>query len=162
MYSGIVVPCMEHVVSRSVFDNVSEHILIVDVEDYTVVNENRALLEALKLKQEEVVGRPCYEVTHHRSTVCTALDDVCPISEMLRTGKPVTAKHTHYDRDGNAFYVEVSTSPIKDKNGKITHAIHIVKDITETKIEQKMLSTILRTALDGFWITDMQGCLLER
>ena len=152
---------MERAVSQSVFDNVSEQILIINVEDYKVVDANRALLEALKLKKEDVVGKTCYEVTHQRSTVCVAPYDVCPISEMLKTGKPVSVEHTHYDKDDNPFYVEVSASPIKDKAGKITHAIHISKNITKTKMEQKKLRTILRTVMDGFWITDMQGRLLE-
>ena len=152
---------MELALSKVVLDSVPDAVMVINVEDYTVVDANRALLEALKLTKEEVVGKTCFEVIHGRSVLCAAPDDVCPICEMLKTGKPMTVEHTHYDKDGKAFYVEVSASPIKDKNGKITHAIHIVKDITETKIEQKRQSTILRTALDGFWITDMQGRLLE-
>jgi PAS domain S-box-containing protein len=58
---------------------------------------------------------------------------------MLRTEKSVTAEHTHYDKNCNPFYVEVTATPLKDENGKITHAIHIAKNITERKqLEQEI------------------------
>lgn len=126
-------------VTRSIFDSVSEEILIISVEDFTIVDANRALLEKVKLKHEDVIGKTCYSVTHHKSIMCTAPNDICPIREMLNTGKPVTVEHTHYDSDGIPFYVEVSASPVKDKKGKITHAVHISRDISDRKRLEKDL-----------------------
>ena len=40
--------------------------MVVNVEDYTVVDANRALLDYVELKREEVVGKPCFMVTHGR------------------------------------------------------------------------------------------------
>jgi PAS domain S-box-containing protein len=126
-------------VSKLVFDSVSDGIMVINVEDYVVVDANRALLEALKLKAEEAIGRTCFAVTHGRSTPCAAPDVVCPIREMLRTGQPVKVEHAHYDEEGNKFYVQVSATPIRDREGKITQAIHISIEITERKkIEEEL------------------------
>lgn len=108
---------MESFASRAILDNLSEQIIVINTKNYVIVDVNRALLEALKLKRDEVVGKTCYEITHKRSTRCEAPYDTCPISEMLKTGKTITAEHTHYDANCNPFYVEVSASPIKDENG---------------------------------------------
>jgi PAS domain S-box-containing protein len=112
---------------------------VIKLDDYTIIDANKSLLDALKASRSEVIGRTCYEVTHHRKMRCGRPHDICPISEMLRTGKSVTAEHTHYDKNCKPYYVEVSATPMKDENGKITHAIHIAKDITERKrLEQEI------------------------
>ena len=102
---------MKPTVSRSVFDNVSEEILIINVEDYTVVDVNRVFLEQVKMTKQEVIGKTCYEVTHNRSVPCAPPNDACPISEMLRTRHPIKVEHTHFDKDGNRFHVEIYASP---------------------------------------------------
>ena len=84
---------MELALSKVLLDSVSDAVIVLNVEDYTIVDANRALLEALKLTKEEVVGKTCFEVTHGRSEPCATPDDVCPISKMLKTGKPVTVEH---------------------------------------------------------------------
>lgn len=66
-----------------------------------------------------MVGKTCYEVTHHRSTPCSPPHDVCPIREMLMTGEPNVIEHTHFDKEGSSFYVEVSASPVKNDMGQI-------------------------------------------
>ncbi len=154
---------MELAISRSVLDNVPEEILIIDVENYTIIDVNKALLEALKLSREEVVGKTCYAVTHRRSSVCVAPDDICPISEMLRTGKPVSVEHTHFSRDGSPVYVQVSASPIKDKTGKITHAVHMAQDITERKrLELDLLRFKLGVERSGnvVFLTETDGRII--
>jgi len=39
----------------------------------------------------------------------------------------------HYRADGEKIYVEVSTSPVKDENGKVVQVVHVSRDITERK-----------------------------
>lgn len=42
-------------------------------------------------------------------------------------------EHTHFDKEGSPFYVEVSASPVKNDMGQIIQTIHIARDITERK-----------------------------
>ena len=143
--------------SKVVLDSVPDAVIVINVEDYTILDANRALLEALKLTKEEVVGKTCFEVVHGRSVLCAAPDDVCPIQEMLKTGKPVTVEHTHYDKDGTPIYVEVSVSPIRDSEGKITQAAHISRDITKRrqaeqalKVSEEKYRSLFTSMLNGF------------
>ena len=147
-------------VSKLVFDSVSDGIMVVNVEDYVVVEANRALLEALKLKAEEVIGRTCFAVTHGRSTPCADPNDVCPIREMLRNGQPVRVEHAHYDEEGNKFYVQVSATPIREGEGRITQAIHISIEITERKkIEEELWfrAELLDSTSDMVVLRDLSG-----
>jgi PAS domain S-box-containing protein len=131
---------MSSLISRTVFDSLSEQVIVIDVVNYTITDVNQALLKTLKLKREDVIGKTCYEITHRRETRCAPPHDICPIAEMLEKGRPITAEHLHFDAERKPFYVEVSAYPIKDKKGKITHAIHIAKDITERKEIQHKLN----------------------
>lgn len=86
-------------------ENVSNAILVINPRDYTIVMANRALLEGVKMKIEDVIGKTCYEVTHNRSTPCSPPNDICPIKVMMETGRSVDVEHIHYNREGNKFYV---------------------------------------------------------
>ncbi|MDP2900192.1 MAG: PAS domain-containing protein [Candidatus Bathyarchaeota archaeon] len=120
-------------VSSVVFDSISDGILVIDPDDYTVLTANRAVLEELRMEEAEVVGRPCYEVTHRFSSPCEPPDHTCPKREMLERGRSVTVEHTLYDVDGNPFWVEVSAHPVRDAEGNIVQVVHVTRDITERK-----------------------------
>ena len=118
---------------RFFLDSTSDVVMLINVDDYVVVDANNALLEQVKMTKQEVVGKTCFEATHGRSEPCATPDDVCPIRKMLKTGKPVTVEHTHFDKDGTPFYMEVYVSPVRDAEGKITQVLHICRDTTERK-----------------------------
>jgi PAS domain S-box-containing protein len=48
-----------------------------------------------------------------------------------------------------------------DSNGKIEGGFGTVQDITERKRSEEQYRTIVRTAMDGFWRTDIQGKILD-
>ncbi|MCL0064049.1 PAS domain S-box protein [Dehalococcoidia bacterium] len=69
----------------------------------------------------------------------THTNDICPLSETLRTGYHALAGHIHYDKDGRKIYVEVSTSPIRNEKGEIAQVIHIARNITKRKRAEEAL-----------------------
>lgn len=48
-----------------------------------------------------------------------------------------------------------------DSNAKVKGGFGTVQDITERKRSEEQYRTIVRTAMDGFWRTDMQGKILD-
>jgi PAS domain S-box-containing protein len=45
--------------------------MVIDL-DYRIIEVNRALLEMVGLKREDVVGKHCYEVSHHLENPCAS------------------------------------------------------------------------------------------
>jgi two-component system NtrC family sensor kinase len=135
--------------NKSVLDSISDILLVIDPNDYKIVGANEAALKRLKFRKEDLVGRFCYEVTHRILTPCKPPHDVCPIQELLKTGNSVAVEHTHFDKDNNRIYVEVSAHPIRNRAGKIILVTHIAKDITEKKQMQEELLKSERLATIG-------------
>ena len=136
--------------SRTVLNSMIDPICIVDVKDLRIVGVNSAFLHEFTVSEEEAIGKFCYEVTHGRSGLCTAPDDICPLSETMKTGQHASAEHVHLDHDGNKSYVEVSSSPIRDENDIIIQVVHIQRDITGRKnAEEQIRSLAYYDALTG-------------
>ncbi len=118
--------------SRTVINSMNDALSVIDVTNLRIVGVNPIFLKIYGLKEEDVIGKPCYKITYQRSQPCQPPDDICPLVETLKTGTPSTVEHVHY-RDGKKMYEEVSTSPITDESGKIIEVIHVARDITERK-----------------------------
>ncbi len=124
---------------ETVLNSMSDAISIIDVRDHTIVGVNNVFLKEVGLPEEEVLGKPCYRVTHHRSTPCVPPDDTCPLTEALATGRPATAEHVHYNDNGETVYVEITTSPIRAADGGIIQVVHVARDVTERRLTEKEL-----------------------
>jgi len=135
--------------NKSIIDSISDTLLVIDLSDFKIISTNQVALKQLNLQREEVVGRFCYEVTHHTSTPCKPPNDVCPIYELLKTGNSVSVEHTHFDKENNKIYVEVSAHPVRNHEGKTVLITHIAKDITERKLMQEKLLNSERLATVG-------------
>ena len=117
--------------AETVLNSMNDAISVIGANDFRIIDANSVFLEKYGMKKEEVIGKTCYEITHKRTEPCTPPDDICPLVETLNTGKHSTAEHVHYMKDGEKRYVEVSTSPMIDENGKVVNVIHVAKDITQ-------------------------------
>ena len=114
-----------------VIDSISDALIVIDPIDYTIIDANKAALEQLKSVKEELIGKTCYEATHHRLMPCASPQDACPMVEAIKTGKPSVMVHQHFDKNNKPIDVEVAVHPVKDKDGKIVQIIHISKEISE-------------------------------
>lgn len=113
---------------------------IIDAHNFTITRVNQAFLDQMGLREEEVLGRTCYEVTHNRTSPCRAPEDPCPLITTLDTGLTQVYEHVHYKKDGTPTYHEVGTSPIRDADGKIIQVLHVSRDVSERKkLEQQLL-----------------------
>lgn len=118
---------------ETILDSMNDALSIIDAKDFRIVNVNKVFLKQYCLKKHEVIGKTCYGITHHRPDPCGPPNDVCPLKDTLKTGKYASAEHVHYLPDGEKVFVEVSTSPIRDKGGNIVQVVHIARDITGQK-----------------------------
>lgn len=118
-------------------DLIEEDVMIFGL-DHKILNVNDSFLEKLGLKRSEVIGRYCYEITHHQNLPCSGEQHPCPLNTLLETGKPSSTTHIHLDKNLNERYFSISCYPLKEF-GQLIGAIEISKDITNDINMQKSL-----------------------
>jgi PAS domain S-box-containing protein len=114
-----------------------DEVMIIN-RDHTIADINRHLLNKLGLRREEVLGKRCYEITHHRDSPCSGDHHPCPLVQTLESGRPSQTTHVHLDKDNRELFYSISTYPVIEKN-EITGAIEIARDITRDINVQKTL-----------------------
>ncbi len=122
-----------HTFLKTVLDGLHDEVAVIDPHTFKIQDANLAFLSQYGMNRDAVIGKTCYEITHQRVDVCSPPHDICPLLETMNTGRFVTAEHTHFDKNGEKIYVEVSTSPIKDSDGTIKQIVHVSHNITERK-----------------------------
>ena len=131
---------------EKILENVEEEILLLD-RDFKILWANNKVLNKYRTSQVGVISDFCYKVTHRTDHVCRPPYDICPVEEVVRTGKPTTVLHTHFDREGNKIYAEVSGYPVT-VDGQITEFIHISRDVTERVITEERLKEQQKAILE--------------
>ncbi len=128
--------------TRSLYYMVINELLQEDVlviaYDHRILDANDNLLGRLGLTREQVIGRPCYEITHKRSAPCDGDRHPCPLIETLETEKPSQTTHVHLDKENREIYYSISTYPLIE-NGDVIGAIEISRDISKDINIQKTL-----------------------
>ena len=117
---------------EDITQGINESILLIS-KDFRILWANKAALRLTGLSTEELVGNYCYKATHHREQPCEPPLDPCPAYKLLKTGYPSVEEHTHYDKDGNKLFVEVSAYPIRNASSEIVNFVHTSIDVTERK-----------------------------
>jgi PAS domain S-box-containing protein len=117
---------------EGILESVDEGFAIIG-KDYRITSANKAFLDNYGVTADEVVGKHCYEVSHHIEKPCYENGVECSVKSTFETGLPSKCLHTHYDKAGKPCYHEMKSYPMKDSEGNVTAAIEICIDVTEKR-----------------------------
>jgi signal transduction histidine kinase len=116
---------------------IQEDVLVI-AYNHRIMDVNETLLNKLKLKREEVIGRYCYEITHRQAMPCSGENHPCPLIQTLETQQPSRSTHVHYDKNNKEIHYSISTYPLIEE-GDVIGAIEISRDITHDINLQKAM-----------------------
>jgi diguanylate cyclase (GGDEF)-like protein/PAS domain S-box-containing protein len=80
------------------------------------------------------IGEYCYKAYAGRNDVC----EECPVEMSFKDGKIHTVKRSSHTEQG-VVHVEITSSPLKDAEGKLIAGIEVVNDITERQLTEHAL-----------------------
>ena len=147
---------------RTLVDNLPQRIFLKN-KDLTYVSCNRNYARDLKIRAEEIAGKTDYDFFPKEVADKYRRDD----QRIIRTG--ITEEiEEFYIQNGREMTIQTVKTPLRDDEGNISAILGIFWDITERKEAERIMlesrelhRSIIQTAMDGFWVVDLQGRLLE-
>jgi transcriptional regulator with PAS, ATPase and Fis domain len=121
---------------RSFFDALPEPRILVD-RQYRILAANPAYIRTYRhasdsaaMTDDAVVGRFCYEVSHHYERPCDQCGESCPLQAALQNLRPNRLLHLHHTPHGEE-YVDVELTPLVDAKGEVTAFIERIQFLGE-------------------------------
>ncbi|MFZ4547077.1 MAG: PAS domain S-box protein [Bacteroidales bacterium] len=155
----------ERLLIRTLIDNIPDSIYSKDLEcRKTLVNKAELIFMGAKT-EAEVLGKNDFDFYPVELAEKFHADD----QSVILSGKSVLNREEYIlDEYGNKRWLLSSKLPLRDKDNQIIGLVGIGRDITDRKIVEEDLKeneerhrTILQTAMDGFWLFDQNGKMLE-
>lgn len=138
---------------RDIFNSSSEAIFIHDIEGH-FLEVNAAACRRLGYDRDELLRMKPADIDAHEHADFTSQR----MQEVDRKGQLVF-ESAHRSRDGTIIPVEISSRRVNYEGQ--TCVLSIARDITERLEKELEYAHILKTSIDGFWVLDREGRLLE-
>ncbi len=113
---------------ESLMEAMPEPRIVVDM-DYRILATNRAYRREYG-DDQKLIGRTCYEVSHHFVQPCDQCGESCPRQGALKTGQPSRVLHLHHTPNGEE-HVDVELIPIKDGQGQTRYFMETMNPLRE-------------------------------
>lgn len=137
--------------------------IVIGSPNGEILFANKRFAEMLGYEPEEIIGHSGTEFMY---------DDQIGIIERTRTdlrkGKAVLNEFRFRRKDGSLLLTQFNTSPLYNKTGEYTGNLAMHTDITARrnaeeiiKLNEENRKAIIQTAMDGFWIVDAGGYIIE-
>jgi PAS domain S-box-containing protein len=139
----------------TILNHLTDGILIID-QDYTILFANQPFHQLCATTAEKIRGEKCHAILHHSPFPCSGNgvpDQQCVHRQVFTTGLPITVSHAHTLDDGSRRFLQISASPLKDRDGNIDRIISVIKDLTQERELEDTLNTALiehETMLNNF------------
>jgi len=125
--------------------------------EYRIISANAAYRRQFS-PHTSVVGRTCYEVSHHFSVPCDQAGESCPLARSRQSGQRERVLHLHHTPKGES-YVNIELMPLRDATGAQVYyvekmeALHVAQGqpaaqglIGRSPAFQRMLELVARVA----------------
>ncbi len=120
---------------RTIIDSIGDMVLVTDM-DFRILYASTALLSRLGLKKGEVLGRRCHEFLARSAEPCQLEDGVCPLKNVRSLKKGTRHRLTRLEDSGAMRRFEVTILPVPDNRGKVSMAVHILKEETDDDLRR--------------------------
>lgn len=124
----------------AVLNGIGEGVVVIG-RDYRILSANQGYCDQVKMSCDTILGKHCHAVSHHSEKPCfeKAEGCDCTVQKSFETGEHHRSMHTHFDKNGNARYIETNAYPLKDSSGETTAAIETLVDVTNLITLEKQL-----------------------
>jgi len=129
----------QHDLLQKVINGIDQSVMVIDKE-YNVLLANDAARELSDQKMIED-GSPakCYELSHHKDHLCHGDQNLCPFIDTFEKQQSVQRIHKYITPSGEEEFIELTTTPLYNKENELCAVIELGHNITEHLKIQKEL-----------------------
>ena len=114
-----------------IFHGIKDYIFLLD-PSCTILDVNKAFLEAYNLSRKDIVGKNCYNLVY-------GLDQCAPECDVSKGGD-ITAPHRFHAVTKDNRVLERHVFPVLDGNGRLVNKIEYIRDVTlETTLKEQLI-----------------------
>jgi diguanylate cyclase (GGDEF)-like protein/PAS domain S-box-containing protein len=129
---------------QTVVNHIEDPTIVIDT-NYHVIFTNQNHVARNFNNASDKAFHFCHEIIHNRSKPCSGKSRPCPLNEVIKTKQPVMVTHTHFDSLFNKMFVEITATPILNREGDVIHIIETYKNVTrENKIKTALHESEMR------------------
>ncbi len=140
---------------RTLAEASSDCILTMNL-DLRLMYINRAGAAMVGLRPEDVIGRPILDLVHPEAAPVIRKQ----VQEALQVGRPIN-RVAQAPLGGRLRWMDASVVPLAKGDGQFDGLLVVARDVTDRMTSDQRYGAILQTAIDGFWINDQDGRIVE-
>jgi len=110
----------------SYLEELSEPHILFD-QQYRIIAANAAYRRQFS-QQDSVIGRTCYEVSHHFNAPCDQSGEVCPLAQARLSGHRERVLHLHHTPEGES-YVNIELVPLLNEQGEQSYFVEKMESL---------------------------------
>jgi two-component system response regulator HydG len=114
----------------ALIESLPEPRILVD-PDYRILAANAAYRHTFG-NPGEIIGRACYQASHHYDRPCDECGESCPRQTAMKTRQPSRVLHLHHTPRGQE-YVDVELVPIHDGHGRLAYFVETLRFLREAR-----------------------------
>lgn len=107
-------------------DSLPEPHILFDGQ-YRILAANAAYRAQFQ-REESVIGRTCYQVSHGINRPCDQAGESCPLAAARQSGQRERVLHLHHTSQGDA-YVGIELVPIRDASGEARYFVERMESL---------------------------------
>ncbi len=123
---------------QEVIDLISDPFVVID-RSYRIVATNQGYCNHYQIDAADIIGRHCYEVSHHSDAPCDQHGEHCPMQEVFGHERTAHVVHVHYNKDGKEERVQLTSQPLRGADGKVAFMGESIIPLHEYDREQRIL-----------------------
>jgi PAS domain S-box-containing protein len=121
--------------TQIILDSIADGVFTVNSE-WKITSFNRAAEKITGIKQEEAIGRYCWEV--FKASIC---EKGCSLRATLETGHPIINQHIFIvNSKGDRIPISISTAILKDQNDNVIGGVETFRDLSVEEQLRKELT----------------------
>lgn len=117
---------------QSLIDTHEKPFIVID-KFYNIVGVNKAFTTTYKTTSTNVIGQPCFQISHKRNRPCSEYGEACPYHQIFNDHQLQSCLHVHNDANGNQHRVRVNAYPLKG----LDNELYLGEMVTEIHTEQE-------------------------